>query len=94
MPEVKGKCGGRRPGAGRKPTKRTKSIELSEAATRDLAYFIENLNLDPRESQRIVSTILTAALTDEYDKWRDLFGNTLGSPVQDAPVLEEEGSQA
>jgi hypothetical protein len=34
-----------------------------------------------------VSTILTAALTDEYDKWRDLFGNTLGSRVQDATVI-------
>jgi len=87
MPGVKGKSGGKRPGAGRKPTKRTKSIELTEAATRDLAYFIENLNLDPAESQQIVSTILTAALTDEYDKWRDLFGNTLGSRVQDATVI-------
>ncbi len=61
MPGVKGKSGGKRPGAGRKPTKRTKTIELTEAATRDLAYFIDNLNLDPRESQQIVSTILTAA---------------------------------
>ena len=79
MPGVKGKSGGKRPGAGRKPTKRTRSVELSEAATHDLAYFIENLNLDPRESQQIVSTILSAALNDEYDKWRDLFGNTLSS---------------
>ena len=88
MPGTKGKSGGKRLGAGRKPTKRTKSIELTEAATRDLAYFIDNLNLDPRESQRIVSTILTAALTEDYHKWRDLFDNTLGCRVQDAPVTE------
>ncbi len=88
MPGTKGKSGGKRPGAGRQPTKRIKSIELSEAATRDLAYFIENLNLDPSESQRIVSTILTAALNEDYHKWRDLFGNTLGCRVQDAPVTE------
>ncbi len=51
MPGTKGKSGGKRPGADRKPTKRTKSIELTEQATRDLAFFIENLNLAPRESQ-------------------------------------------
>ena len=82
MPGTKRKSGGKRLGAGRKPTKRTKSIELTEAATGDLAYFIENLNLDPAESQQIVSTILTAALTDEYDKWRDLCGHKLRSRVQ------------
>ena len=85
---AKGKSGGKGQGAGRKPTKRTKSIELTEAATRGLAYFIENLNLDPRDRQQIVSTILTAALNDEYDKWRNLFGNTLGSRVQVAIVSE------
>ncbi len=69
--------GGARPGAGRKRRKPTMPVELTEQATRDLVYFIENLNLAPRESQQIVSTILTAALTDEYDKWRDIFGNRL-----------------
>ena len=69
--------GGARPGAGRKRTKPTVSIELTEQATRDLAYFIEDLNLDPRESRMIVSTILSTALTDNLDEWRDLFGNRL-----------------
>ncbi len=43
MPGVKGKSGGRRPGAGRKPTKGTKSIELSGAATRDLRSFMDGI---------------------------------------------------
>lgn len=70
--------GGKRPGAGRKPKpKPTMSIDLTETATRDLRYFIEDLNLDPREARVIVSTILSTALEDDLDKWRDLFGNRL-----------------
>ena len=67
--------GGARPGAGRKRTKLTMQVELTEQATRDLAYFISDLNLDPREARTIVSTILSTALADDLDKWRDLFGN-------------------
>ena len=69
--------GGARPGAGRKRTKPTMTIELTEQATRDLIYFIEDLNLNPHENRVIVSTILSTALSDDLDKWRDLFGNQL-----------------
>ena len=69
--------GGARPGAGRKRTKPTMQVELTEQATRDLEYFIQDLNLDPREARVIVSTILSTALVDDLDKWRDLFGNRL-----------------
>lgn len=65
--------GGARPGAGRK--RKYERVELTEQATRDLAYFVEDLNIDPRETRLIVSTILSTALTDDLDKWRDLFGN-------------------
>ena len=67
--------GGARPGAGRK--RKYERVELTEQATRDLAYFINDLNLDPRETQLIVSMIISTALTDDLDKWRDLFGNRL-----------------
>lgn len=69
--------GGARPGAGRPRTKPNTNVELTETAAKDLAYFIQDLNLDPRESRVIVSTILSTALTDDLDKWRDLFGNSL-----------------
>lgn len=69
--------GGKRPGAGRPRTKPNTSVELTETAAKDLAYFIEDLNLDPREAQLIVSTILSTALSDDLDKWRDLFGNRM-----------------
>ena len=74
---VRPNTGGARPGAGRKRTKPTMQIELTEQATRDLEYFIQDLNLDPREARVIVSTILSTALVDDLDKWRDLFGNRL-----------------
>lgn len=67
--------GGARPGAGRK--RKYERVELTEQATRDLAYFIEDLNLDPHETRLIVSTILSTALANDLDKWRDLFGNRL-----------------
>lgn len=71
------KWGGKRPGAGRPRTKPNTSIELTPTAAKDLAYFMEDLNLDPRESRVIVSTILSMALTNDLDKWRELFGNQL-----------------
>jgi hypothetical protein len=86
MPGVKGKSGGKRPGAGRKPTKRTKSIELSEEATRDLLRFMDDLNLDPGEAGRLVSTLVSDALGEHGDEWREVFGNTLRSRLQDAPA--------
>ena len=75
MPGVKGKSGGARPGTGRKRIYR--KINLTEQATKDLKYFIDDLNLDPRNSELIVSTILSSALTNDLDKWRELFGNRL-----------------
>ncbi len=83
MPGTKGKSGGKRPGAGRKPTKRTKSIELTEAATGDLLRFMDDLNLDPGEAGQLVSTLVSAALREHGDEWRDVFGNTLRSRVRD-----------
>jgi hypothetical protein len=84
MPGVKGKSGGKRPGAGRKPTKRTKSIELTEAATRDLLRFMDDLNLDPGEAGELVSTLVRDALGKHGDEWRETFGNALRSRVHDA----------
>ena len=83
MPGAKGKSGGKRPGAGRKPTKRTKSIDLSEEATRDLLRFMDDLNLDPGESGQLVSALVSEALREHGDRWRDVFGNTLRSRVRD-----------
>ena len=71
------KWGGKRPGAGRPARKPTMSVELTDTATGDLRYFIEDLALDPREARLIVSTILSTALTDDRDKWANLFGNRL-----------------
>ncbi len=67
--------GGARPGAGRH--RKYERVELTPTATAELAYFIEDLNLDPRETRVIVSTILSIALTNERDKWANLFGNRL-----------------
>ncbi len=75
MPGTKGHSGGKRPGAGKKPTYR--NIELTPTAAGDLAWFVEDLALDPREARLIVSTILNTALTDDRDKWANLFGNRL-----------------
>ena len=86
MPGVKGKSGGKRQGAGRKSTKRTKSIELSEAATRELLAFMDDLNLDPGEAAQLVSRLVRDALGEHGDEWRETFGNTLRSRLQDAPV--------
>ena len=83
MPGTKGHSGGKRPGAGRKPTKRTKSIELSEEATRDLLLFMDDLNLDPGEANQLVSTLVSDVLREHGDQWRDIFGNTLRSRVRD-----------
>ena len=86
MPGVKGKSGGKRLGAGRKPTKRTKSVELSEEATRDLLRFMDDLNLDPGEVGLLVSRLVSDALREHGDEWREVFGNTLRSRLQDAPA--------
>jgi hypothetical protein len=67
--------GGTRPGAGRPRT--YERVELTKQVTAQLAYFIEDLNLDPRETGFIVSAILNTALTDDRDKWANLFGNRL-----------------
>jgi hypothetical protein len=75
MPGTKGRSGGKRPGAGLKPTYR--NIKLNETASGDLTYFIEDLALDRYDAQLIVSTILTNALRKDRDKWADLFGNQL-----------------
>ena len=83
MPGVKGKSGGKRAGAGRKPTKRTKSIELTEEATRDLLHFMDDLNLDPAEAHQLVSKLVSDVLRENGDEWRDTFGNTLRSRVRD-----------
>jgi hypothetical protein len=82
MPGTKGHSGGARPGAGRKPKQNYKAVELTEQATRELAYFIEDLSLDPREAREIVSTILINALSNDRDKWTDLYGNQLWKPQQ------------
>ncbi len=84
MPGTKGHSGGKRQGAGRKRSKRTKTVELSEAATRDLLAFMDDLNLDPGEADQLVSTLVRAALGEHSDQWREVFGNTLRSRVQDA----------
>ena len=86
MPGTKGHSGGKRLGAGRKPTKRTKSVELTEEATRDLVRFMDDLNLDPGEASRLVSRLVSDVLREYGDEWREIFGNTLRSRVQDAPV--------
>ena len=86
MPGVKGKSCGRRPGAGRKPTKRTRSIDLTEEATRELLHFMDDLNLDPGEAHQLVSTLVSDALGEHGDEWWETFGNTLRSRLQDAPV--------
>ena len=83
MPGVKGHSGGKRPSAGRKPTKRTKSIELTEEATRDLLRFMDDLNLDPAEAHQIVSRLVSDVLREHGDQWREIFGNTLRSRVRD-----------
>ena len=83
MPGVKGKSGGKRAGAGRKPTKPTRSVELSEAATRDLMRFMDDLNIDPAEAHQLVSTLVSDALREHGDEWREVFGNTLRSRVRD-----------
>jgi hypothetical protein len=75
MPGTKGKSGGKRPGAGLKPTYRT--IKLNEKAAGDLGYFIEDLALDRNDAQLIVSTILSNALRNDRNKWADTFGNQL-----------------
>ncbi len=86
MSGVKGKSGGKRDGAGRKPSKRTKTVELSEDATRDLLRFMDDLNLDPGEAHQLVSRLVSEALREHGDEWREVFGNTLRSRVQDAPA--------
>jgi hypothetical protein len=68
--------GGSRPGAGRKRTKPTMQVELTEQATRELLYFLEDLNLDRSLAPAIVSEMVLAALRDSLDRWRDRFGNS------------------
>jgi hypothetical protein len=68
--------GGPRPGAGRKRTKPTMAIELTEQATRELDYFIDDLAIERSQAQTIVSEVLIAALRDDLDKWRERFGNS------------------
>ncbi len=83
MPGVKGKSGGKRPGAARKPSKRTKTIELTEEATRDLLRFMDDLNLDSAEAHQLVSRLVSDVLREHGDEWREVFGNTLRSRVRD-----------
>jgi hypothetical protein len=83
MPGTKGHSGGARPGAGRKPKQNYKTVELTEQAIRDLAYFIEDLNLDPREAGQIISTILSNSLSNDRAKWTDLYGNQLWQAQKD-----------
>jgi hypothetical protein len=75
MPGTKGHSGGKRPGAGKKPSYR--NIDLTKTAAADLAWFIEDLALDRQDARAIVSTILSAALANDRDKWANLFGNRL-----------------
>lgn len=75
MPGTKGHSGGKRPGSGLKPTYRT--IKLGEKAAKELAWFIEDLALDRHDAELIVSTILHTALSEDRDKWANLFGNRL-----------------
>ena len=58
----------------------------SEAATRELLRFIDDLNLDSGEAGQLVSTLVSDALRKHGDEWRDVFGNTLRSRLQDAPA--------
>jgi hypothetical protein len=51
-------------------------VELSEQATRELLYFIEDLNLDPQLAPQVVSEVLIAALTADRDRWGEWFGNS------------------
>ncbi len=55
-------------GHGEKPTKRTKSIELAEEATRDLLLLKDDLNLDPSEANQIVSRLVSEALRKHGDE--------------------------
>ena len=75
MPGTKGHSGGQRPGAGRPAT--YKRVELTERASKDLANFIDDLALPSTDAHVIVSTILSQALSDDYDKWRHVFGDYL-----------------
>ena len=93
MPGVKGKSGGKRQGAGRKPTKGTKTVELSEEATHELLSFMDDLNLDPVEANQLVSRLVSDALGEHGDEWREVFGNTLRSRVHDAPLNVQDGSR-
>ncbi len=67
--------GGARPGARRKRSRAIMTVELTEQATRELLYFIEDLNLSAQLAPAIVSEVLIAALREDLDRWRDRFGN-------------------
>ncbi len=77
MPGTTGDSGGKRLGAGRPRRRPTINVELSEQTTRDLLYFLENLNLSPGLAPRVVSEMVLAALVEQYDRWTDRFGNEL-----------------
>ena len=47
---------------------------------------MDDLNLDPGEADQLVSTLVSDALGEHGAEWRDIFGNTLRSRLQDAPV--------
>lgn len=68
--------GGKRTGAGRPRTKPTVTIELTEQATKELLYFIDDLALERSTAPAIVSEMVRAALSDDLDTWRDRFGNS------------------
>ena len=47
---------------------------------------MDDLNLDPAEANQLVSTLVSDAFGEHGDEWRDVFGNTLRSRVQDVPA--------
>jgi len=84
MPGTKGHSGGKRDGAGRKRRKPTISLELTLEATRELLHFVENLNLSPSQAGAMVSEMVLAALTEDYARWAETFGNATDA---DSPIV-------
>ena len=49
---------------------------------------MDDLTLDPGEAHQLVSRLVSDVLREHGDEWREVFGNTLRSRLQDAPVTE------